>query len=216
MKRIFLILLLIANCKFLSAQIWQEWTQQKKTQIKYLLQQVAANEVYIKDIEKGYSIAKDGLQSIQNIKRGDFNLHADYFQSLKNVNPQLKEWAKVADIVAFQLHIIKITKQAIPDITAAGQFTADELRYCQSVFDNLINECSRNIDELVMIITDGTVEMKDDERMQRIDKLYESMQDKYSFASSFTDQMGILSAERLSEQTEINLSKRINGETPNP
>lgn len=196
------------------AQTSEEWTQQKKTQIKYLLQQIAANKVYIDYLEKGYSIARSGLQTIQNIKKGDFNLHFNYFDSLKKVNPRIKNWAKVADIIAYQLRIIKNTKQTIKDIHEAGQFTDDEMDYCKMVFGNLMEECLKNIDELVTIITDGDLEMKDDERMKRIDKLYADMQDKYSFTSSFSNEMGILSAQRLSEQVEINMSKKINGLTP--
>jgi hypothetical protein len=156
------------------------------------------------------------LQTIQNIKKVDFNLHFNFFDSLKKVNPKIKNWAKVADIIAYQIRIIKVTRQTIQDIRETRQFTDNELDYCKGVFDNLLEECLKNIDELVTIITDGTLEMKDDERIQRIDKLYADMQDKYSFTSSFSNEIGILSVQRVSEQVEINMSKKINGLTPNP
>jgi hypothetical protein len=196
---------------FSFSQTLEEWTEQKKTQIKYLLQQIAANKVYIDYIEKGYKIAHSGLQTIHDIKKGDFNLHFGFLDSLKKINPAIKNWAKVADIIAYQLRIIKNAKQTIKDIREAGQFTDDELDYCKIVFDNLLEECLKNIDELIMVTTDGLLTMKDDERMKRIDKLYVDMQDKYVFTSSFSNEMSILSAQRLSEQTEIILSKKING-----
>jgi hypothetical protein len=189
----------------------QEWTRQKKTQIKYLLQQIAANKVYIEYVEKGYSIASKGLQTIRDIKKGDFNLSFDFFESQKKVNPEIKNWVKVADIIAYQIRIIKAAKQTILDVKETGQFTNDELDYCKAVFDNLLNECIKNIDELVDVITNGNFEMKDNERMDRIDKLYIDMQDKYSFTSSFSEEMGVLSAQRISEQAEVNLSKKLNG-----
>ena len=203
MKTIFLIIGFL-SCLFCSH------AQQKEKQIKRMLEQIAANKVYIDYLEKGYSIARNGLQTIQNIKKGDFNLHFNFFDSLKKVNPKIKTWTKVADIIAYQIRIIKDTKQTIKDIKEAHQFTDNELDYCKAVFDNLLEECLKNIDDLVTIITDGGVEMKDDERMKRIDRLYADMQDKYSFTSSFSNEMGILSAERLSEQVEINMSKKIN------
>jgi hypothetical protein len=184
--------------------------QQKQKQIKRMLEQIAANKVYIDYLEKGYNIARNGLQTIQNIKKGDFNLHFNFFDSLKKVNPKIKTWTKVADIIAYQIRIIKETKQTIKGIKEARQFTEDELDYCKAVFDNVLEECLKNIDDLVTIITDGEVEMKDDERMKRIDRLYADIQDKYSFTSSFSNEMGILSAERLSEQVEIIMSKKIN------
>ena len=196
---------------FSSGQTMEEWTEQKKTQIKYLLQQIAANKVYIDYIEKGYKIAHTGLQTIHDIKKGDFNLHFNFLDSLKKVKPAVKNWAKVAEIIAYQLRIIKNGKQTIKDIREAGQFTDDELDYCKMVFDNLLEECLKNMDELFMVTTDGILTMKDDERMKRIDKLYVDMQDKYAFTSSFSNEMGILSAQRLSEQTEISLSEKLNG-----
>ncbi len=209
MKNMLLIIpMLIGYASF--GQNTQEWTRQKKTQIKYLLQQIAANKVYIEYLEKGYNIAHKGLQFINDIKKGDFNLSFDFFESQKNVNPKIKTWGKVADVVAYQVRISKTVNQTLIDIKETGQFTTEELDYCKAVFDNLLNECIINIDELVDITTDRNFVMKDDERMSRIDRLYADMQDKYSFASSFSEEMGILSAQRLSEQSEIILSKRLN------
>lgn len=70
------------------AQTWSEWFRQKKTQKKYLLQQIAALKVYIDYAEKGYKIACDGIHAVREIKRGDFNLH-DNFLSLytKSIPP---------------------------------------------------------------------------------------------------------------------------------
>ena len=53
--------------------------------------------------------------------------------------------------------------------------------------------------------------MKDDERLKRIDGLYADIQDKYSFACSFSEDMGLLALQRLGEQMEINRSKLIYG-----
>ena len=184
---------------------------QKKTQFNRMMEQIAANKVYIEYLEKGYNIARDGLHTIGDIKHGDFTLHLDYFSSLKGVNPRIKNWTKVAQIISYQVRIINDTRKALIDICEAHQFTNVELDYCKKVFDNLLNECAKNIDELLVVITDGKTEMKDDERVQRIDKLYEDMQDKYSFTSSFSSEMGMLSMQRLTEQVGINYSKKING-----
>jgi hypothetical protein len=52
--------------------------------------------------------------------------------------------------------------------------------------------------------------MKDDERIKRIDQLYE-VQDKYTFCESFSEECSVLAMQRLNEKGEINLSKKING-----
>ena len=92
------------------AQTTDEWLNQKATQKKYLLQQIAALQVYLGYAKKGYTIVTSGVNTIRNIKNGDFNLHRDFFSRLKNVNPAIRRYAKVADIISYQVKIIRQTK----------------------------------------------------------------------------------------------------------
>lgn len=203
------ILLVLLTNSF--AQTTQEWTQQNKTQKQYLLQQIAALHTYIGYAKKGYDIVGKGVNTVRNIKNGDFNLHRDFFSSLNNINPLIKKYAKLADLLAYQYRIIKQTKETIKGIKQSGQFTALEIDYCQNVFSNLLDDCIKTIDDLVSAITSDKLQMKDDERIKRIDILYADMQDKYAFCSSFTDEMSILALQRITEKQEINYSKIING-----
>ncbi len=198
MKKFLIILLLAPIFVF---------AQQKKKQIKRMLENIAANKVYIEYLQKGYKIARSGLKTIQNIKKGDFDLHLNFFDSLKKVNPKIKAWAKIGEIISFQLKIIRTTKEAIKEIKLAP----DEMDYCRKVFTNLLEDCANNIDELSMIVTDSKVSMTDAERIKRIENLYIDMQDKYAFVSSFSSDMAMLAVHRLTEQAEINYSKKING-----
>lgn len=218
MKRVIFLIGLLAFSHQLFAQTFDEWFHQKKTQIKYLLQQIAANEVYIQYLQKGYKIAESGLNTINNIKHGDFALHNDFFSSLKNVNPKIKNWAKVADIVSFQVQIIKQTKSAVQHIQASDQFTSTEITYLQNVFNHLLNECSKNINALIDVMTSGQTEsnsyqMTDDERIKKIDGIYNDMQDKLSFSKSFSFDAAMLAMQRMQEATDVKVMRKL---TPNP
>lgn len=198
MKKFLIILLFVPSFVF---------AQQKKKQIKRMLENIAANKVYIEYLQKGYKIARSGLQSIQKIKKGDYSLHLNCFDSLKKVNPKIKAWARVSEIISFQIKIIRTTKEAIKEIKLAP----DEMDFCRKVFTNLLEDCANNIDELIMIVTDSKVSMTDAERIKRIENLYIDMQDKYAFVSSFSSDMTMLAVHRLTEQAEINYSRKING-----
>lgn len=194
-----------------SAQTTDEWFNQSSTQKKYLLQQIAALQAYLAYAKKGYSIVTGGINTIRNIKNGDLNLHRGFFNRLQNVNPAIRRYAKVAEIIAYQVRIIKQTKLVLQQIRESKQFTEAELNYCKQVFDTLLDECIKTVEELILVTTSGELEMKDDERLKRIDGLYADVQDKYSFACSFSEDMGLLAVQRLGEQMEINRSKIING-----
>lgn len=204
-----LLMLLIAQVGY--SQNSEEWIQQKKTQEKYLKQQIAALQVYIGYAKTGYKIVNKGLATVQNIKKGDFNLHRDFIISFTKVNPKIKGYAKVADIIAYQLRIIAVTKEMMRGARDAGQFTSNELDYCLMVTENLLHSSLDNIEELLTIITSGELSMKDDERIKRIDVLYADIQDKYSFVSSFSEEMALLTVQRMRESNDVNISKELNG-----
>jgi hypothetical protein len=189
------------------AQTFAEWFQQKKTQKKYLLQQIAALQVYIDYAQKGYQIAKEGLTTISGFTKGEFNQHTDYFNSLQSVNPQIKRYAKVTEIIALQIKIVQNYNRTYRRLNSSDAFSNDELVYIGRVFSRLLDDCDKTLDELIMITTDGKLEMKDDERMERMDKLYLDMQDKYSFSQSFLSDAASLAASRMKEKAAIKNSR---------
>lgn len=211
MKRSFILFSIVILSTSVKAQTFAEWFRQKATQKKYLLQQIAALQVYIGNAQKGYTIVHNGLKIITDIKHGDINLHSDYFNSLKTVSPTIRKYRKVADIIAFQLKIVKEYSSFSRQVQKSKMFNADELKYMNTVFSKLIDDCMNTIDELTMVITDHQLEMKDDERLKRIDILYNDMQDKYSFVKRFSDEAKILAVSRLTEQNDVQTSRAING-----
>lgn len=211
MKKQFIILLLGFLSTGVKAQTMEEWFQQGATQKKYLLQQIAALQVYIGYVEKGYTIARQGLNTISDIKKGEFSLHTNYFNSLKTVNPAIRNYAKVAEIIALQVRIIKVYKNASAQIQSSGAFNDTEIRYLNGVFDRLIDDCTKTIDELITITTSNQLEMKDDERLKRIDNLYSDMQNKYTFVEGFSNGAKMLAVSRTREQNDIETSRAITG-----
>ena len=195
--------------RIVHGQTWEEWTHQRKTQIKYLVEQIAALKVYVGYAKEGYEVVDKGMHVIQGIKKGDFDLHKDFFSSLKEVNPRINRSVKVADIIVIQLRIIKDVKATMKSISVSRQFTKKELDYCSEIFEGLLRQCAKDMDELFQVITSGELQMKDNERLQRINKLHKDMQDKFGFCTSFSRDATLLALQRRSEQNDINLLKKV-------
>jgi len=92
-----------------------------------------------------------------------------------------------------------------------GSFNGNEISYINGVFGRLMDDCTEVIDELITVTTNGNLEMKDDERLKRIDVLYSDMQDKYTFVQSFSNEAKLLGASRIKEQNDIQSSRALNG-----
>ncbi len=211
MKTIIIVyLFLIALClpADAHAQTWNEWFKQKKTQKKYLAEQIAALKVYTDNLTKGIDIAHKGLNTIHNIKNGNFNLHRDFFSSLKNVNPHISNLARVADIIAFQIYINRDLKRLVEFCKHNDQYTADEVRYVLRVYTNMLFLCDANISELLTLIRSDESSMSDDERIQRVDQLYGDMQDKYAFVQDFANDARALGLNRARDQHAIMITTK--------
>lgn len=182
------------------AQTWKEFFKQKKTQIKYLGQQLTALQVYAGYLKQGYEIAGSGLNTIRDITSGEFNLHLGFINSLKAVNPVIAHHAQAAAVIAFQLEISK----AFAGIKNSPYLSAEDQDYIGRVKTKVLKECGKDLEELLLVITSGRMEMKDNERLERLDKVYKSMKDKLAFTQSFTGQVRLLIYQRAAEQKSIN------------
>lgn len=210
MKKILTIaVLLLTISGSLQAQTFKEWFRQKKTQKEYLVQQIVALQVYIGYAKKGYRIAKDGLNTIGGFTKGEFDLHGDFIHSLKKVNPEIKRYAKVADIIAMQVKIVQNHSRTLRQLRRSDALSGDELAYIGRVFGRLLDDCERTLDELIDLTTDSSLEMKDDERMARIDRLYLDMRDKYTFSQGFGNDAQMLAASRKKELMDIQTSRAL-------
>lgn len=206
-----ILLVLVTASSGLQAQTFSEWFRQKKTQKKYLLQQVAALQVYIEYAQKGYHIAREGLTTIGGFTRGEFDLHNVFFSSLKTVNPEIRRYARVADMISMQVRIVQDYNRTCRQLSAGDAFNDEELAYIRRVFGRLLDDCEKTLDQLITVTTDGELEMKDNERLRRIDKLYLDMQDQYTFLRSFSNEAKIMTAVRLQQKTEVQTGRALYG-----
>ena len=211
MKNIIVLALMLLLVSSLKAQTWDELFNQKKTQRKYLVKQIAALEIYLGYLSKGYSIAKEGLGAIRDIKNGDFDLHKNYFNSLVSVNPSIKRYKKIAGIILLQINITKQAVKTLRECKKNNLLTANEIDYLHKVFNKLLDDCSTCLDELKNFVTSGQFSMKDDERIAAIDKLYNEMAERDVFITSFGKTAMNLCLQRANEQSAIIISKKING-----
>jgi hypothetical protein len=181
MRKISIAIMLLVLSYGLQAQTWDEWFKQRKTQRRYLVNQIAALKVYCGYLQKGYEIAGQGLTFINAIKDGDINMHNGFFNSLKAVNPAIRNPAVVADIISMQRQIVKLGKSVIAIANESGQFTGPEIIHFKKIVDRLLDDCVGGLVELMMVITSGELEMKDDERILRLEMIRKEMEENYRF-----------------------------------
>ena len=186
------------------AQTFSEWFSQKKTQKKYLLEQIAALQMYIGYAKKGYEIAGGGLNTIRNITNGEFKLHDLFITGSKKVSPVVKNDVRVAEIILLEIEIIK----SFASLVQQDVFNDNRMEYLLSVKGAVMQECLSDLEELLLVITSGKVEMTDDERIRRLNGIYGRMKDKAGFTQDFTNQVIVLHNQLQTEKQTVDKLRR--------
>lgn len=184
---------------------------QEAKQLMLNVEKLAQLKLMLSHMKKGYDILHKGYTSIKNISKGNFSLHKDFLDGLLEVSPGVKKYAKIADIIQFQLKIVKESKAALAEFRGNKQFSLTELEYMANVYANVLKESLKKLDELAMVITANKLRMSDDERLKAIDGIHDEVMEQYTFLNEFNNGTAILSLQREKEKMDIDLMRKIHG-----
>ena len=195
----------LVSTKVSSAQV-QEMQQlildiEKLTQLKGILS----------DMKTGYQIYQQGYGSISQLSKGNFDMHSVYLNGLLSINPTVKNYGRVAEIITQQVSLISEYKSAYKQFQQSGSFSVSELNYMSSVYTQLVNQSLQNLDDLTNVLTAGKLRMSDDERMRAIDRIYASSSDKLQFLRHFNRQGVLLNIQRSKDVGDTRTMKQLYG-----
>lgn len=192
-------------------QTFAEWFKQNSTRLKYYAKQIAALQVYLGELDKGYQIADGGLGAIGDGKQREYGLHSDYYASLGQINPALRQLGEVAEIAALQAAIIQRFTDALARYRRDGLLGIDRLAYIGQTYSNLLQAGLVDAGVLVDVLAADNWRMTDDQRLARIREIDAAMRDRYSFTLAFTDQTDMLERQLAAEQAGVGTVRALYG-----
>ena len=166
-------------------------------------------KVLLDDMYTGYTIIYKGYSTIRDISENNFSLHKGFLDGLMEISPVVKKYKRIADIISYQLRIVKGYKTAFDQFKLSKYFTIEEIEYLGKVYSNLLKESLKCLDELAMVITAGKLRMSDDERLQAIDRIYITIVEQFSFLQEFNNSTAVLSVQREKDQQDIDISRKL-------
>lgn len=212
MKKIKIIApVLILTCLCIQGADAQGIFNQKGSQVKRLAEQVALLHTYSGYLKKGYQIADKGLGTINDIKNGDLSIHKTFFGSLKAVNPNIRKYSRVSEILLIQVETLTSFRRTTALIQRSGMYGEQELEYIKRVFDKILESCTLILGELGDLVTDGRLELKDNERLQRIEHLYKEILSTYAFSKEVCNEAIRQVSYLEHEAHELSLERQLHG-----
>jgi hypothetical protein len=165
----------------------------------------------LSEMKTGYQILSTGYETIRSISEGNFNLHHAFLSALLAVNPVVKNYKRVKDIINDQASIMSEYKSAFSRFKQDKHFTPDEISYLGTVYGNLFNQSLKDIVNLTNILTANKMRMSDDERQQAIDGIYSTSKEELMFLRSFNNSTTLLAVDRASEENDAATAMKLYG-----
>ena len=173
------------------------------TQLLLNIEKLRQFREILKQMKQGYEILTGGYNTVINIAQGNFKIHKAFLDGLLAVSPTVRNYKKVADIIDYQIMLVKEYRAAFSRFRQDGNFSDEELAYITRIYDSLLKQSLRNLDELTGVITAGKMRMSDDERLKAIDRIFEDMENKLIFLRDFNNNTSVLSVQRAKEKADV-------------
>ncbi len=137
--------------------------------------------------------------------------YANYFDELWRIKTALAYYQRVKDIIEKQLQLVNEYKGAWALFKQDKNFTADEMDYMQEVYNGIMDESIKNLDQLSLVINAFVTQMSDAKRMEIINEVDHNLDENLSDLREFNNQNKIMSFQRASEKGDIETVKKLYG-----
>lgn len=191
---------------FIAFFVFQQAGAQGK-QIQYLVQQIAELQVYLGYLKKGYNIVQTGIHTIRDIREGELNLHSFYYNSLNSVNPRIKHSVQSVGIITNLQYVIESVAILRKAIRGSNIIPNPHHQFILQCCDKLADDVNKASAFFTDVISSGTLQMSDDERINRINGLYNKTIDQSVFALELLSQTIVLLQSLSQDQSDQELLK---------
>ena len=137
--------------------------------------------------------------------------YANYFDELWRIKTALAYYQRIKDIIEKQLQLVNEYKAAWALFKQDKNFTADELDYMLEVYNGMMDESVKNLDQLSLVINAFVTQMSDAKRMEIINEVDNNLDENLNDMREFNTQNKMISLQRASEKGDIETVKRLYG-----
>ena len=180
-------------------------------QLTLNVEKLAQFRSILKQMKEGYDILNSGYRTVRDLSQGNFTLHRTFLDGLLRVSPAVRRYRKIVEIINMQLRVVEQCRAGYKSFSLSQLFNPQELHYISVIHDRILRLSLGNLNELLLVLSEQTLEMSDDERLSRIDAIHRQMEEKLHFLSHFDSEASILHLQRKKEIANSHSMEKIQG-----
>jgi hypothetical protein len=211
MKPMLIAIFLISYRLVTSGQGIGGFFNQQTSKQKIMLEQIAGLQARLNLLKTGNNITETGLNTAGDLKGRTFSLRETYFNSLFQVSPGVSSNPKIKNIAELQQQIMLVFNRVLSWRAWQNIFTTAERNYVRTVYAGVLKKSQEDQEELALVLTPGKLHMTEYQRLERIDHINASMQEKYNLTRSIAAKCRMAAMDRLTERRQDEQLKKLYG-----
>jgi hypothetical protein len=130
------------------------------------------------------------------------SLYQGYYTELSTVREVISGYQEVKKVMSQQKQLLAEYQQAYTLSGRDKHFSAQELSYMGNIYNGILQESLRNLDEVMLAVSTYSTQMDDAERLTQIHRAAAGMQTNLDHLRQFNQQNAALSLSRSKDQQE--------------
>jgi len=177
------------------------------------VQRLQNETIFLQNAQKALenTMSKLRLEEIGDWVEKQRKLYADYFEELQKVKVALTYYKRFRDILDNQVQLVNEYKGAWALFRQDKRFSAGELEYMEKIYLGIMEESSKNLDQLFLVVNAFVTQMSDGKRLEIINSVADRTSQNLTDLREFNTQNKLISIQRAAEAGEIDYARRLYG-----
>ena len=138
-------------------------------------------------------------------------LFKDYYEELWKVKNEISYYHRIKEITNKQVQLVSEYKRAWALFKQDRNFTAGELDYMGKVYNGILDDSVKNLDQIFLVVNSFSTQMSDAKRLEIINNAYNHVETNYTDLKAFNQQNVLMSFQRAKSNNEISVIKALYG-----
>lgn len=136
-------------------------------------------------------------------------LYSSYYDELMRVKSVISTYKRIRDLVSTQAAIVQEYKWASGLFKKDKHFNASELLHMEEIYEGILKESVKNLDQVFVVISSFKTQMSDAKRLEMINEAAMKIEQNFSDLRAFNDQNIVLSIQRSKSILETKQLKEV-------
>ena len=177
------------------------------------IQKLQNKTIWLQNAQKKVEnvLSKLKLDEISDWTKKQKELYKGYYEELAKVKSVITYYQRIKEITKKQTRLVQEYERAWNLLKQDTHFIESEIVYMERVYNGILEESVKNIDQIFLILDSFTTQMSDLKRLEIINKAADEIDSNYDDLTLFNQQNIMLSLQRAKTEADVNQVKQFYG-----